>query len=133
MRRQGKSREARLNSICMNTIENNKYRRKRRPIPQTKDSGNRKTFVLDTNVMVHDPNSPWNFKDNIVIIPLPVLSELDQLKTKEGAVGASARAVCRRLYSLLTSSSDKIQTEQGGEIQFQALPTEGKNPQLGSK
>ena len=117
----------------MNTIENNKYRRKRRPIPQTKGAGNRKTFVLDTNVMVHDPNSPWNFKDNIVIIPLPVLSELDQLKTKEGAVGASARAVCRRLYSLLTSSSDKIQTEQGGEIQFQTLPTEGKNPQLGSK
>ena len=40
----------------------------------------RKTFVIDTNVLVHDPESIKKFKENDVVIPLIVLEELDGLK-----------------------------------------------------
>ncbi len=40
----------------------------------------RKTFVIDTNVLVHDPSSIKKFKDNDVVISLAVLEELDGLK-----------------------------------------------------
>ena len=60
-----------------------------------------KTFVLDTNVLIHDPDAPWKFENNIVIIPLPVLSELDHLKTKDGAVGVNARRANRKLYNAI--------------------------------
>lgn len=94
----------------------------------------RKTFVLDTNVIVHDPLAPWNFQDNIVLIPLPVLSELDSLKTKDGAVGASVRDANRRLYEAVNKNpKGVIPTKKGGEIRFVEIPCECKNSQLGGK
>lgn len=94
----------------------------------------RKTFVLDTNVIVHDPMAPWNFQDNIVLIPLPVLSELDNLKTKDGAVGASVRDANRRLYDAVSKyPNGVIPTKKGGEIRFVETPCECKNAQLGAK
>lgn len=46
----------------------------------------RKTFVIDTNVLVHDPSSIRQFKDNEVVIPLIVLEELDGLKRNSDEV-----------------------------------------------
>lgn len=40
----------------------------------------RKTFVLDTNVLIHDPESIFKFEENDVIIPMIVIEELDRLK-----------------------------------------------------
>ncbi|MFW6120819.1 MAG: PIN domain-containing protein, partial [Petrotogales bacterium] len=42
-----------------------------------------KNFVLDTNVLVHDPDCFEKFEDNNIIIPFPVLEEIDKLKSKQ--------------------------------------------------
>jgi len=60
----------------------------------------RKTFIIDTNVLVHDPTSITKFKANDVVIPLAVLEELDGLKRNSDEVGKNAREVIRYIDSL---------------------------------
>lgn len=60
----------------------------------------RKTFVIDTNVLVHDPTAITKFKENDVVIPLAVLEELDGLKRNSDEVGKNAREVIRYIDSL---------------------------------
>ena len=50
--------------------------------PQLKVSAKAKTFVLDTNVLLHDPQSIFKFEDNNLAIPVEVLEELDAIKTE---------------------------------------------------
>ncbi len=59
-----------------------------------------KTFVLDTNVLVHNPNSLFLFSDNKVVVPLVVVEELDNLKKYLDERGRNARAVSRHLDGL---------------------------------
>jgi len=59
-----------------------------------------KNFVIDTNVLIHDPEAIYSFEDNNVYIPLPVLEELDKLKKEQGRVGKSARTAIRVLEEL---------------------------------
>ena len=56
-----------------------------------------KTFVLDTNVLIHKPDAVLSFKECDVIIPLWVLEELDQLKVEQSDRGRSARHAIRFL------------------------------------
>jgi len=66
-----------------------------------KQSPAKKTFVLDTNVLLHDPDSIYKFeKDNKVIIPIEVLEELDRFKSTSGELGYNARAVHRSLRDM---------------------------------
>ena len=51
----------------------------------------RKHFVLDTNVLLHDPQSMFQFQDNTVWIPVEVLEELDKFKPENTTRGANAR------------------------------------------
>ena len=44
----------------------------------------KKIYVLDTNVLIQDPNCLYSFEDNTIVIPDVVLEELDKHKTKEG-------------------------------------------------
>lgn len=60
----------------------------------------RKTFLIDTNVLVHDPNAIKKFKDNDVVIPLSVLEELDGVKRHTDEVGKNSREVLRYIDSL---------------------------------
>lgn len=60
----------------------------------------RKTFVIDTNVLLHDPDAIGNFRDNDVIIPLNVLEELDNMKRLSDELGKNARHVLRFIDSL---------------------------------
>ena len=60
-----------------------------------------KTFVLDTNVLIHKPDAFLSFKDNEVVIPLYVLEELDNLKTSPHEKGFSARQAIRHLDAIL--------------------------------
>ena len=79
-----------------------------------------KDCVLDTNVLVHDPYCFMNFEDNNIIIPFPVLEEIDKLKKNAGSVGQNARKVSRYLDSLREKGSlvEGIKTESGGMIRI---------------
>ena len=68
-------------------------------------SAKAKTFVLDTNVLLHDPQSIFKFEDNNLAIPVEVLEELDAIKTEQSTErGRSARRVHRILSELLPDS-----------------------------
>src|SRR4051812_26945974 len=56
-----------------------------------------KHFVLDTNVLIHDPQAMFQFQENVVWIPVEVLEELDRFKSESSTRGANAREVHRRL------------------------------------
>ena len=73
----------------------------------------RKTFVLDTSVLIHDPTAIFRFEDNKVVIPLEVLLELDNLKSQYGIVGYNARQVINLLDELLESNNFPV---EGGEL-----------------
>lgn len=60
----------------------------------------KKIFVLDTNVLLHDPNSIFAFKANEVVIPAVVLEEIDSKKRNADEIGRNARTVSRLLDGL---------------------------------
>lgn len=59
-----------------------------------------KLFVIDTNVILHDFNCLHNFSDNDVLIPMPVLEEMDRFKTGHNQINYNAREFTRILDSL---------------------------------
>ena len=65
----------------------------------------RKTFVIDTNVLIHDPAAIQRFQNNDVVIPLTVLEELDGLKKHSDEVGKNSREVIRYIDSLKAEKS----------------------------
>ncbi|MBS8239381.1 PhoH family protein [Marinobacter lipolyticus] len=64
-------------------------------------------YVLDTNVLIHDPNALLNFEEHDVIIPMTVLEELDSLKSGKQAVAADCRQAIRNIDKLLGDASPK--------------------------
>jgi len=56
-----------------------------------------KHFVLDTNVLLHNPDALFVFQENHLVIPYPVIEELDAMKRREDDVGRNARAAIRHL------------------------------------
>ncbi|MGC9383086.1 MAG: PhoH family protein [Kosmotogaceae bacterium] len=77
-----------------------------------------KNFILDTNVLVHDPDCFDKFEDNNIIIPFPVLEEIDKLKSKQGSVGKNAREVNRKLDLFRNEKSlvEGIKLSSGGVL-----------------
>lgn len=75
-----------------------------------------KSFVLDTNVLLHDPNAMLRFEDNEVVLPITVIEELDRFKKRPEEVGRNARQVSRTLDQLRLQGSltDGIQLDSGG-------------------
>lgn len=59
-----------------------------------------KVFVLDTNVILHDHKSIYNFKDNDVVLPIVVLEELDKFKKGNDPINFQAREFVRELDKL---------------------------------
>src|SRR6476620_5054842 len=59
-----------------------------------------KHFVVDTNVLLHNPNAIFLFADNEVIIPFDVIEELDKFKAGTDDLGRNARTVIRHLDQL---------------------------------
>lgn len=76
----------------------------------------RKNFVLDTNVLLHDPRSIYSFDDNTVIIPIYVIEELDQFKKDMSELGRNARQVARYLdeHRAEGSLSEGVPLPNGG-------------------
>ena len=60
----------------------------------------RKNYILDANILLHDPASIFHFADNTVIIPVAVVEEIDRFKKEMTERGYNARAVARMLDSL---------------------------------
>ena len=60
----------------------------------------KKTYVLDTNVLIQAPNALWSFENNDIVLPVAVLEELDGLKKAEGEKGVNARQAIRFLEQL---------------------------------
>ncbi len=79
-----------------------------------------KHFVLDTNVLLHDPHSLYRFDNNHVHIPVEVLSELDRFKNEQTERGANARAVHRMLTQAFNGNArlvrNGVKTPGGGTI-----------------
>ena len=61
----------------------------------------KRTFVLDTNVLIHDPNAIFNFDEHDVVIPITVVEELDRLKSGNESRNVSARQASRNLTKLI--------------------------------
>jgi PhoH-like ATPase len=79
----------------------------------------RKNFVLDTNVLLHDPRAIFHFADNTVIIPIYVLEEIDHFKKELSERGRNAREVARRLDEFRNSGahlSDGVNLDGGGKL-----------------
>jgi PhoH-like ATPase len=87
------------------------------------DSGDIKTFVLDTNVLLHNHAALTSFADNKVVVPMVVLEELDRFKSRNDELGRNARQAIRLLDSLRVSGSLRsgVPLESGGELRVTPL------------
>lgn len=64
-----------------------------------------KIFVLDTNVLLHEPLAIYSFKEHDVVIPMTVLEELDQIKDRKRDVSRDARIAIKTLDKILGDAS----------------------------
>ncbi len=93
----------------------------------------RKVYVLDTNVLLYDPDSLFAFGDNDVVIPVVVIEEMDNFKKDLNETGRNARLVSRRLDEMRQNKglSQGVQLKNGGILRvyvekkvFDLLPAE---------
>ena len=84
-----------------------------------------KNFILDTNVLLHDPRAIFHFADNNVVIPIYVIEEIDQFKKELSELGRNARQIARELDGFRaagTHLSDGVPLPAGGRLRI-ALKT----------
>ena len=93
------------------------------------ESGDRKVFVIDTNVLIHNPESILSFRDNEIVIPLQVLEELDNLKTYADQRAKTARDAIRFLDSVSRRGDlhDGVKLENGSVLRV-SLAQSDKTP-----
>ncbi len=92
----------------------------------------RKNYILDTNILLHDPRAIFRFEDNNVIIPIYVIEEVDQFKREGSERGRNARSIARILDELRETSgslSKGVVLPSGGTLRV-AVPS--KKPELPS-
>jgi PhoH-like ATPase len=79
-----------------------------------------KNYILDTNVVLHDPNSLLNFADNNVLIPIEVIEEIDRFKRESSELGQNARTVSRMLDGFRGegSLSEGVSMPNGGKLKI---------------
>ena len=68
----------------------------------------RKTYVLDTNVLLQNPNALFSFEDNDVVLPEIVIEELDNFKKGHKERNVNAREVARQLYQLKEKNANTL-------------------------
>ncbi len=85
----------------------------------------KKTFVLDTNILLSDPDALNSFDEHDVIIPLAVLEELDNNKNRQDEVGANARKVSRQLDAFRSPGEARlsrgVKLRGGGMLQVMGM------------
>jgi PhoH-like ATPase len=79
-----------------------------------------KNYILDTNVLLHDPNSLLNFEENNVLLPIEVLEEIDRFKRESSELGQNARAVSRMLDAFRGEGSLNagVKLPNGGKLKI---------------
>lgn len=87
----------------------------------------RKNYVLDANILLHDPYSILHFADNTVVIPIGVISEIDRFKKEQTDRGFNARTVVRLLDPLRAKQSlaHGVELENGGRLRVFCDPRIG--------
>jgi PhoH-like ATPase len=91
----------------------------------------KKTFVLDTNVLLQTPYALFTFDDNIIVIPEVVLEELDKFKKDNSELGANARQVARIIDGLREKGNlnKGIQLDNGGTLRIEMNYQDVKLPE----
>ena len=81
----------------------------------------KKTYVLDTNVLIQSPDAIFSFEDNIIVLPITVIEELNHLKTSEGERGANAREAVRYIEDLRQRGNliEGVGLESGGVVRLE--------------
>jgi PhoH-like ATPase len=93
----------------------------------------KKNYVLDTNVLLHDPRAIFRFEDNNVIIPIHVLEEVDTFKKEASELGRNARRVAHILDDLRADGgrlSEGHPMPEGGTLRV-SLPARSVHELLG--
>ncbi len=90
----------------------------------------RRIFVLDTNVMMHDPAAIFRFEEHDIFIPMTVLEELDGGKKGVSESARNVRQVSRFLDELM-GGADKQQIDRGIELPAAKYAPSGKRPPSG--
>ena len=85
-------------------------RREREGAPRTPKAAVSKLFVLDTNVLMHDPTSLFRFEEHDVFLPMVVLEELDDHKKGMSEVSRNARQASRFLDEIVSSGEGDIES-----------------------
>ncbi|MFM2480491.1 PhoH family protein [Celerinatantimonas sp. YJH-8] len=67
-----------------------------------------KVYILDTNVLLHDPLAIYQFQEHDVVIPMTVLEELDRIKDRHKDVSRDARVAIRALENLFANASPEL-------------------------
>lgn len=86
----------------------------------------RKIFILDTNILIHDPNSIYNFRGNDVFLPIEVIEEIDKLKGKQDT-GINARMASRVIEEIRKKGNLSKGVELPDEIFFKVIVESGKD------
>lgn len=91
-------------------------------IPKNHETGTKnrkpKNFILDTNVLLHDPQSLFQFEENNLFIPITVIEEIDRFKKNMDETGRNARQVSRILDGLraLGNLASGVALPDGGTL-----------------
>ncbi len=80
-----------------------------RKSPSRRDERAATLFVLDTNVLMHDPSSLFRFAEHDIYLPMITLEELDNHKRGASEVSRNARQVSRSLDALIASAPDRLE------------------------
>src|SRR5215831_13639158 len=83
-------------------------RRERETTPRAPKAAVNKLFVLDTNVLMHDPTSLFHFEEHDIFLPMVTLEELDNHKKGMTEVARNARQASRFLDEIVSHSDNQI-------------------------
>jgi PhoH-like ATPase len=88
-----------------------------------------KNYILDTNVLLHDPNSILAFKGNNVLIPIEVIEEIDRFKRESSELGQNARTVSRTLDAFRAKGhlNKGVKLDNGGMLRIIFHENNGQN------
>ena len=94
-----------------------------------------KNYVLDTNVLLHDPRALYAFADNHVVIPIYVIEEIDTFKKDQSELGRNARTIARLLdeHRAEGGLSRPQPLDNGGTVHVALQKSPPKNPSYDSR